>query len=89
MTGDVLTVEGDSQEGEALIHPVMKEGRRLAPAPSLAQIRERAAAELARLPEPLRRLEEGWAYPVHVSDALIELAAEVDQRIDRLMRSGE
>ena len=86
MAGDVLTVEGDAQEGEALIQPVMRSGRRLAPSPGLSQIREHAAAELARLPEPLARLEPGHTYLVRIADALIDLAGEVDRRLDALMR---
>ena len=78
MTGDVLSVEADSQKGETLIEPVMRAGKRLAPAPTLAQIRERAARELARLPEPLKRLE-GFDYPVTISDKLRALAVEADR----------
>jgi nicotinate phosphoribosyltransferase len=58
----------------------MRGGRRLAPAPSLTDIRAAAARDLARLPEPLRRLEAGASYPVQVADALTRLAAEVDRR---------
>jgi nicotinate phosphoribosyltransferase len=43
--------------------------------------RARAERDLARLPEPLRRLKSGTAYRVEVADALHRLAAEVDQRI--------
>jgi nicotinate phosphoribosyltransferase len=78
MRGDVLSVESDTQPGETLIVPVMRGGKRLSPAPTLAQIRERAAAELKRLPEPLRRLE-AFDYPVTISDALKALAAEADR----------
>jgi nicotinate phosphoribosyltransferase len=81
MTGDVMSLESDPHEGEPLIELVMKEGRRVGPKPSLADIRARAAQELARLPEPLRDLEEGATYPVEVADALVQLAAEVDKRI--------
>ncbi len=42
--------------------------------------RDVAARNLAALPEPLRRLEEGAAYPVAVSDGLRALAAEMDRR---------
>ena len=77
---DLLTLEGDPQEGEALLQPVMRAGRRLAPSPSLAEARRRAAAELARLPEPLRRLEEAPPYRVKISGTLQRLAAEVDAR---------
>ena len=57
MAGDILSIENDEQSGEPLIQPVMRDGRRVAPSPTLAEIRARAAADLARLPEPLRRLE--------------------------------
>lgn len=77
---DLLTLIDDRQEGEALLQPVMRAGRRLVPFPSLAASRERAAAELARLPESLRRLEEATPYPVRVSASLQRLAQEVDQR---------
>ena len=59
MRGDILSLENDSQAGETLIAPVMRGGKRLAAAPTLAQIREHAARELAKLPEPLRKLETG------------------------------
>lgn len=77
---DLLTLESDPQEGEGLLQPVMRAGRRLAPSPSLAESRRRAAAELARLPEPLRRLEEAPPYRVKISEGLQRLAAEVDAR---------
>ncbi len=77
---DLLTLESDPQEGEALLQPMMRAGRRLAPFPSLAEARRRAAAELARLPEPLRRLEEAPPYRVKISEGLQRLAAEVDAR---------
>jgi nicotinate phosphoribosyltransferase len=81
MRGDVLSLETDQISGEALIRPVMQAGRRLMPSPALAESRARAERDLARLPEPLRRLESGAAYRVEVADALRRLAAEVDQRI--------
>jgi nicotinate phosphoribosyltransferase len=80
MREDVLTLEDDPQEGETLITPVMRAGHRVAAAPSLAASRAHAAAELARLPDRLRRLEGGEQYPVHVAPALRALAAEVDAR---------
>jgi nicotinate phosphoribosyltransferase len=79
MAGDILSVESDRQEGEALIVPVMRGGKRLAPAETLAAIRERAARELARLPEPLRQLDPSAAYPVTVAEALKALAAQADR----------
>ena len=78
LRGDILSVEGDRLEGESLILPVMKEGRRLAPAESLQQSRQRALGELKRLPESLKSLEAAPPYTVTVSEALKNLAVEVD-----------
>src|SRR3989304_5198815 len=78
MRGDILSLASDTQEGEALLVPVMRAGKRLAPSPTLTQIRERAAAELSRLPEALKRLQPGAEYPVTISDALRALAAQAD-----------
>jgi nicotinate phosphoribosyltransferase len=77
MAGDIVTVVDDPQEGEALVEPVMRQGRRIGPPPPLAAARERAAADLAQLPEHLRRLETEPAYPVEISSALRALADEV------------
>jgi nicotinate phosphoribosyltransferase len=79
MRGDVLTLETDRQDGETLIAQVMRGGKRVGPAPTLAQMRERATRDLARLPAPLKALEQGHAYPVTISDALKLLAAEADR----------
>jgi nicotinate phosphoribosyltransferase len=81
MVGDIVSLEDDDQPGEALIRQVMKAGRRVEPSPMLTEIRARAAHDLERLPEPLRRLEAGTSYPVQVADALRRLAAGVDRRI--------
>ncbi len=78
MAGDVLTLEDDTQEGEALIRPVMRAGRRLGAPESLAAVRERAADQLSRLPEPLKRLEVSSPYAVKISPRLRALADEVD-----------
>src|SRR6478736_5021380 len=79
MRGDILSLETDSQAGETLIVPVMRKGKRVDAAPTLTQIRERAARELARMPESLRRLEKAEDYPVRISDKLKALAAQVDK----------
>jgi nicotinate phosphoribosyltransferase len=74
--GDILSLESDTQSGETLIAPVMRTGKRISPAPTLAQIREHAAHELARLPEPLRQLKSGTDYSVTISDKLKTLAVQ-------------
>lgn len=80
MSGDSLSIENDALHGNALIIPVMENGRLTRAMPSLVDVRDHAARELARLPEPLRRLEPAATYPVDVADALKSLAAEVDRR---------
>jgi nicotinate phosphoribosyltransferase len=83
MRGDILSLENDTQPGEPLVVPVMRAGKRIAPAPTLAQIRERAAHDLARLSGPLARLEQGFDYPVNVADALSMLAKSIDAKTRR------
>ncbi len=80
LASDVVTLADDPQDGTALVQPVMRAGRRLAPPAPISALRERAAAELARLPEPLRQLREGPAVPVRVSSALRDLAKSLDER---------
>jgi nicotinate phosphoribosyltransferase len=92
MAGDLLSLDSGfaptaaskanlASAGEPLVHCVMHDGRRLAPSPSLDEIRQRVKRELGRLPEPLRRLDGNASYPVGVGDDLIKLAAAVDSRI--------
>ena len=81
MAGDVLSLDSDAQSGEPLIELVMKDGKRIAPSPSLAEIRAYAAHDLERLPGPLRNLTPGATYSIEVSDALVRLAADVDNWI--------
>lgn len=79
MAEDCLTLENDPQDGERLIHPVMRAGRRLAPSVPLTQLRAYASEQLTRLPEPLRRLRGAPVYPVKISDALTALVRAVDE----------
>lgn len=85
--GDVLTTTDDVADGEALLEPVMRAGRRLGPVPLLAALREFAAAQLVALPEALRRLDPAPPYPVHVGTPLRALAAYVDRR--KPVRDGD
>jgi len=57
---------------------VMRGGKRAAPAPTMDQIREQATRDLARLPEPLRKLEP-FDYPVTIAEKLKALAVEADR----------
>ena len=67
--GDVIARADERLAGEPLLAEVMRNGRRMAPAPGLEAVRAHAAAELARLPAPLRGLTPA-PYAVTVSAAL-------------------
>ena len=79
-TGDTLTLDDDVVAGEPLLRPVMRGGRRVDAPSSLTALRERAAAQLARLPGALRSLDAAPAYAVTVAEPLQALARSVDRR---------
>jgi nicotinate phosphoribosyltransferase len=71
-TGDVLALRREDMPGRPLLVPVMRGGRRTeAGADTLAEARQRARDELARLPEPCSSLEAmATPYRVDLSPAL-------------------
>ncbi len=71
---------GDHVGAEALLRPVMENGKLLAALPSLAEIRGQAANSLSRLPQRYRRLDQPDVYPVRRSQALEDLMEEVRER---------
>lgn len=79
MVEDVLALESEAMDGEPLLRPVMRQGRRLPGQPTLQQIRERCGQQLASLPAALRELAPATPYPVRVSQGLHALADEVDR----------
>ncbi len=80
---DVLARAEERREGEPLLVPVMRGGRRLAAGrEGLERARERARAESARLPERLRALEPARPpYAVVVSDELRREAARLGRAV--------
>ena len=79
VSGDVLALEEEDPGGEPLLRPVMRAGKRVAPDPTPAEIRERVRSSCASLPEELRSLEPaGTAYRVEPSAGVRALAAEAD-----------
>jgi nicotinate phosphoribosyltransferase len=83
MVGDLLAPDtpGVKQSGTPLLELVMQDGKPVRPAPSLDAIRDHAKRELSRLPDSLRALAPGAAYPVEVAAELQELAAAFDRRM--------
>ena len=78
--GDTLALQHERIAGTPLLQPVMRGGMLLAPLPSLPEIRAHAQAQIASLPPALRALSAAPPYPVAVSDALQQLAQQVDER---------
>jgi nicotinate phosphoribosyltransferase len=76
---DHLLLEGEAGEGVPLLEKVMEGGRRLAPSPSLATLRQRAVDGLSSLPEALRSLDPEPS----VSPPLI-----VSSSIETILRKG-
>ena len=76
---DLVSLGDERYEGEPLLRPVMRGGRRLADLPNLTANRAQAKDQLARLPPSLARLET-YNYPVQIGAPLRELAATLDRR---------
>jgi nicotinate phosphoribosyltransferase len=89
MLSDVLGLEGEERKGEKLIRLVMKGGRRVSPPVPLKELRERTLKELNRLPAWRRGLERAGDYSVVVSEAIHDLARQVDAAQQQAQAAGE
>lgn len=75
---DIVALVDEPTPGEPLLKPAMREGRRVEGLPGLKAARATAAASLATLPEPLRRLQSRQI-PVEISSGVRALAAALDR----------
>jgi len=81
ISGDTVALEGEPQHGEALLQPVIRAGQRVAPTPTLEELRLHCREQLDGLAPAMRRLQPPWPdYPVQISADLQALAAAFDQR---------
>jgi nicotinate phosphoribosyltransferase len=78
IAADTVTLAAEPAGGEALLWPIMRDGKRVAGLPDLMEARAHAAASLARLPKALRQLEPDHV-PLQISHGIRQLAAEMDQ----------
>jgi nicotinate phosphoribosyltransferase len=76
---DLVSLAGERYEGEPLLRPVMRGGRRLPDLPDLTASRTHATDQLTRLSRPLAGLD-AYHYPVEIGVPLRELAAALDRR---------
>jgi len=83
--GDVIARADESLDGEPLLQPVMRAGRRLACAsPPLDELRAHCHAATQRMPAAVRALEPGEPrYAVEISAALDRYRDEVTQSVGR------
>ena len=78
IAGDVVALLDETVDGEPLLRPAMRHGRRVDGFPALADARARAARDLARLPGHLRRLQPA-SVPVEISAGIRAMAEQVDR----------
>ncbi len=78
--GDVIGLADEELPGRPLLEPVLRDGRRVEPAPSLDDIRAHAAREIAALPGGVRALKDPIRVPPTTSRRLAALKEELDAR---------
>ncbi len=70
---DILALADEDLPGRALLAPVLRAGRVLAGQPALSAVRAHCAAEMARLPDEIRRPQPARALRVRPSARLVAL----------------
>jgi nicotinate phosphoribosyltransferase len=87
MAGDVLALEAEAPpagRAESLLQVVLRGGELLRPHPSLTDIRRHCAAQLAALPDGLKRLSGPGEYSVAVSAGLMQRQERARRQIEGL-----
>ena len=74
---DLLCLREEEQEGEALLKPVMQNGRRLEPAQEFKRAQERHQRDVSALPAACLPLRDPAPLKVQVSPALRDLQTQV------------
>jgi nicotinate phosphoribosyltransferase len=83
--GDVLALREEPVPPgavEILLRTVMERGRLLGPHPALTATRDYCAAQVASLPDDVRRLRDAEPYPVSYSQRLVALQRSVEAQIE-------
>jgi nicotinate phosphoribosyltransferase len=74
---DLIGLRDEDLSGETLLEEVMRHGRTTSPQATLAQMRERLAADLGTVPEHVKTIREPRRYPVEFSPKLTALRDQV------------
>jgi nicotinate phosphoribosyltransferase len=89
---DMLGLRDEAAPGpnhEPLLEPVMRAGRRLAPAPSIDEMRGRFERDVAALPVKASRLTHPEHVVAHRTEALAALTAETSEAAMRRVRASD
>ena len=87
---DIVALDSESPPGgEPLLETAMIDGRRIRPAPTLAEMRERFNRDFGQLPEHYRRLRRPARYPVTFSSALQRLTNRVQGSLLEKLESSQ
>jgi nicotinate phosphoribosyltransferase len=89
--GDVLALREEPPlpgATEILLRAVMEGGRVLAPHPPLTAIRDYCAAQVASLPDDVRRLRDATPYPVSYSQRLVALQRAIEAEVEATEVAG-
>jgi nicotinate phosphoribosyltransferase len=81
MQKDLIALADEPAQGEALLSKVMEDGEIAVALPSLNEIRNAAALNLARLPEKHKRLNRATLYSVEVTPAISALTNTLKEKI--------
>jgi nicotinate phosphoribosyltransferase len=77
---DIIGLRAEQLGGEPLLEPVMRDGKPIAPAPSLTASRNRFAADFKNLPAEVKWLRNPGRYAVGLSPGLARLQDEIAKR---------
>ena len=89
---DVIGLRDEAAPGpnhEPMLEPVMRAGRRLAPAPAIEEMRARFQGDLAALPVKAARLTHPEHVVAHRTEALAALTADTADAVRRRVRSSD
>ncbi|MEM2089351.1 MAG: nicotinate phosphoribosyltransferase [Thermoproteota archaeon] len=78
---DMVGLCDEDLEGERRLVQIFKDGRLVYRLPKLEEIREKARMELEKLPEEYKRIRSPEAYPVQVSERIMDLGRQLVKRL--------
>ena len=77
LEGDTIGLRDETREGEILLKPVMRDGKRLRPPESLVDIRQRFENEFSQLGDKVKAIENPAQFAVGISPKLKKLQDKV------------